>query len=130
MDEDKDKLTNTAFEAVVGVRSGYSRGLGARIKPQKRKKCCRFTWRIEKGAWKETGHRKETKRCRDSTPTRPKNDGRNDIKDWRESKTTWRESKTTWRKSGQTSWSKSGNYASSNAEYSGKYINSSFWYKI
>ncbi|KAK2450464.1 hypothetical protein QL285_009579 [Trifolium repens] len=26
MDEDKDKLTNTAFEAVVGVRSGYSRG--------------------------------------------------------------------------------------------------------
>ncbi|WJX92430.1 hypothetical protein P8452_74072 [Trifolium repens] len=37
MDEDKDKLTNTAFEAVVGVRSGYSRGLGAGIKPQKGK---------------------------------------------------------------------------------------------
>ncbi|KAK2423159.1 hypothetical protein QL285_033630 [Trifolium repens] len=29
IDEDKDKLTNTTFEAVVGVRSGYSRGLGA-----------------------------------------------------------------------------------------------------
>ncbi|WJX25159.1 hypothetical protein P8452_14226 [Trifolium repens] len=37
MDEDKDKLTNTAFEAVVGVRSGYSRGLGAGIKPLKGK---------------------------------------------------------------------------------------------
>ncbi|WJX37392.1 hypothetical protein P8452_25158 [Trifolium repens] len=37
MDEDKDKLTNTAFEEVVGVRSGYSRGLGAGIKPQKEK---------------------------------------------------------------------------------------------
>ncbi|KAK2394908.1 hypothetical protein QL285_056689 [Trifolium repens] len=37
MDEDKDKLINTAFEAVVGVRSGYSRGLRARIKPQKGK---------------------------------------------------------------------------------------------
>ncbi|WJX56679.1 hypothetical protein P8452_42316 [Trifolium repens] len=37
MDEDKDKLTNTAFEAVVGVRSGYSHGLGAGIKPQKGK---------------------------------------------------------------------------------------------
>ncbi|WJX28578.1 hypothetical protein P8452_17276 [Trifolium repens] len=37
MDEDKDKLTNTVFEAVVGVRSGYSRGLGAGIKPQKGK---------------------------------------------------------------------------------------------
>ncbi|WJX33598.1 hypothetical protein P8452_21789 [Trifolium repens] len=37
MDEDKDKLTNTAFEAVVGVRSGYSRGIGAGIKPLKGK---------------------------------------------------------------------------------------------
>ncbi|KAK2395895.1 hypothetical protein QL285_057585 [Trifolium repens] len=37
MDEDKDKLTNTVFEVVVGVRSGYSRGLGAGIKPQKGK---------------------------------------------------------------------------------------------
>ncbi|WJX87342.1 hypothetical protein P8452_69547 [Trifolium repens] len=37
MDEAKDKLTNTAFEAVVGVRSEYSRGLGAGIKPQKGK---------------------------------------------------------------------------------------------
>ncbi|WJX69010.1 hypothetical protein P8452_53321 [Trifolium repens] len=37
MDEDKDKLINTTFEEVVGVRSGYSRGLGAGIKPQKGK---------------------------------------------------------------------------------------------
>ncbi|KAK2406855.1 hypothetical protein QL285_042533 [Trifolium repens] len=37
MDEDKDKLTNTGFEAVAGVRSGYSRGLGAEIKPLKGK---------------------------------------------------------------------------------------------
>ncbi|KAK2381873.1 hypothetical protein P8452_37699 [Trifolium repens] len=37
MDEDKDKHTNTAFEVVVRVRSGYSRGLGAGIKPLKGK---------------------------------------------------------------------------------------------
>ncbi|CAJ2673382.1 uncharacterized protein LOC123897932 [Trifolium pratense] len=37
VDCDKDMLANIAFKSVVGERSGYSRGLGAGIKPQKRK---------------------------------------------------------------------------------------------
>jgi molecular chaperone GrpE (heat shock protein) len=37
VDEDKDKLTNVAFKAVVGKRSRYCRGLGVGIKPQKKK---------------------------------------------------------------------------------------------
>jgi hypothetical protein len=48
MDEDKDKLTNTAFEAVVGVRSGYSRGLGAGIKPLKGKNIAGLHEELEK----------------------------------------------------------------------------------
>ncbi|XP_045820098.1 uncharacterized protein LOC123913411 [Trifolium pratense] len=37
VDGDKDMLANIAFKSVVGERSGYSRGLGAGIKPQKGK---------------------------------------------------------------------------------------------
>ncbi|WJX84039.1 hypothetical protein P8452_66650 [Trifolium repens] len=61
MDEDKDKLTNTAFEAVVGVRSGYSRGLGARIKPQKGKNVAGLHEELKKEREKRHGIEKKLK---------------------------------------------------------------------
>ncbi|KAJ1409112.1 hypothetical protein SESBI_23005 [Sesbania bispinosa] len=39
---DKDSIVNVAFKSVVGERSGYSRGLGAGIKPTKGKSAIRL----------------------------------------------------------------------------------------
>ncbi|XP_058758257.1 uncharacterized protein LOC131631481 [Vicia villosa] len=48
VDEDKDKLINIAFKSVVGERSGYCRGLGAGIKPQKGKSVIGLHEELEK----------------------------------------------------------------------------------
>jgi hypothetical protein len=45
---DTDAIANTAFEAVVGERSGYCRGLGAGIKPQKGKSVIGLQEQLEK----------------------------------------------------------------------------------
>jgi len=54
-DTDKDVIVNTAFESVVGGRSGYCRGLGAGIKPLKGKSVTGLQEQLEKECEKRQG---------------------------------------------------------------------------